>query len=91
MADGVLTNPSIDRAEHDHVESAKRVLPVLWNGTGTAKAPTPFLTKPFDTVVINYTDSTKATISTIVSKLAGVTQETITLTETSTSDTYTRT
>jgi len=91
MADGALTNPSIDVVEHDNVESAKRVLPVLWNGTGTTKDRTPFLTKPFDKVIINYTDSTKATISTIVTYLSSVPQETVTLTVNTTDDTYVRT
>lgn len=90
MADGALTSPSLERAEHDESEQAKRVLPVLWSGSGTIKAPAPFFTKPYDSIVLTYTDSTKATLSTAVSKLSGITQETITLTQGSTTDTYTR-
>ena len=86
MADDARTNPSIDVSEHDSVESAKRVLPVLFNGTGTTKAPTALFTKPYDRLIITYTDSTKATIATIVSKLAGVTQETITNTSDAVTD-----
>lgn len=90
MSDGAVTNPSIDRAEHDSTESAKRVLPLGWNGAGTTKMPIPFLTKPFDELAITYTDNTKNTISSIISKLGGITQETITNTSTATSDDFVR-
>lgn len=91
MADGAQTNPSLDAAEHDDTNSAKRVTPLLWNGSGTSKAPTPWLTKPYDRLVVTYTDSTLARISTIVSKLGGVTQETITNSSSATVDDFQRT
>lgn len=61
-----------------------------YNGTALVRSPAPFLTKPFDEVVITYTDSSKGTIDTIETKLSGVTQETISYTSASTTDTYTR-
>lgn len=85
------TDPSITRDEHDDVASAKRVTPLLWNGTGTSKAPIPFLTKPFDRLTVTYTDSTKTVISTVVTKLNGVTQETLTNSVSATVDDFTRT
>jgi hypothetical protein len=91
MSDDARTDPSISRDEHDTVSSAKRVTPLLWNGSGTSKAPTPFLTKPFDQLVVTYTDTTKTVVSSVVSKLAGVTQETITNTASSTIDNFLRT
>ena len=81
-----VTNPTIDRDEHDDNASAKRVSNLLWNGSGTTRQATPLLTKPYDRLIITYIDSTKTTISTIVSKLSGTTQETITNTSTSTVD-----
>lgn len=90
MSDAV-TNPAIDVREHDDPSSAKRVAPVLWNGTGTSKQPIPFLTKPYDRIIITYTDSTKSVISTIVTKLSGATQETLTNTSSATVDDIART
>lgn len=86
------TQPSIDLEEHRSVGgvNTKAVSSYSWNGSTPIPEPTPFLTKPYDSVVITYTDSTKATISTVVTKLSGVTQETITLTQAPTTDTYTR-
>jgi len=46
----------------------------------------PLLTKPYDNIIITYTDSTKSVISTIVTKLNGVTQDTVTNTPTATVD-----
>lgn len=89
MSDAV-TNPAIDVREHDDPSSSKRVMPVLWNGTGTTKSPSPFLTKPYDRLIITYTDSTKTVISTIVSKLSGTTQETLTNTSSATVDDFQR-
>lgn len=76
--------------EHDQQASAKRVVTYGWNGSSAQKQPTPFLTLPYDTAVITYTDSSKTTISTVVTKLNGVTQETLTLTSGSTTDTWAR-
>ena len=45
----------------------------------------------YDTIFINYTDSTKVTVSTYVFKLGAATVATITPTSASTSDTYTKT
>lgn len=61
-----------------------------FDGSNLVRKPSSFLTKPYDTAVITYTDSTKATISTVVTKLGGVTQETLTLTTGSTTDTWAR-
>ncbi len=50
--------------------------------------------KVFDTVIINYTDATKATISTVVYKTggaSGTTVATLTYTSAATSDTFVRT
>ena len=82
---------SITRDEHDDNASAKRTQPQLWNGSGFSKQATPLFTKPYDRMIITYTDSTKATISTIVTKLSGTTQETITNTSDATSDDMVRT
>lgn len=82
---------SITRDEHDASEQAKRVTNLLWNGSGTTRQATPLLTKPYDRMIITYTDSTKATIATIVTKLSGTTQETITNTSDATSDDMVRT
>jgi hypothetical protein len=46
----------------------------------------PLLTKPYDNIIITYTDATKSVISTIVTKLDGVTQDTVTNTPTATVD-----
>jgi len=80
------TDPSITRDEHDDSSQSKRVTPFLWNGTGTTRAATPLFTKPYDRLIITYTDSTKQTIASIVSKLSGTTQETITNTSSATVD-----
>lgn len=64
---------------------------LAYDGESLVRMPTPFLTKPYDTVIVEYTDSSKATISTVTTKLATVTQEVITLTPGSTTDTYVRT
>ena len=94
---GGNTLPRIARAEHvgpddtgDNIE-AKRVVPYDWNGTTWTRRGSPLFTKPYDRLIITYTDSTKATISTIVSKLSGVTQETITNSYTATVDDLQRT
>lgn len=73
--------------------------PVVQNG-GTISVPVTnpdgslvgggMFTSAYDSVVINYTDSTKSVISTITSKLNGATQQTITFTPDTTSDTYER-
>lgn len=44
----------------------------------------------YDTIVVNYTDATKATISTVVYKTGSTTVATITYTSAATSDTYVR-
>lgn len=86
----------ISRAEHisprktgDNIQ-AKRVVPYEWNGTDWNRKSAPFLTKPYDTAIITYTDSTKSTIATVATKLGGVPQETLTLTSGSTTDTWAR-
>lgn len=92
MSDGGNVVPRIAKAEHigptdtgDNIE-AKRVAKYAWDGATWSRSPIPWFTKPYDRLVITYTDATKATISTIVSKLAGVTQETITNTSSATVD-----
>lgn len=95
--DGGNTTPRIDRAEHigpndtgDNVE-AKRVAPYDWNGTTWTRHSSPLFTKPYDRLIITYTDSTKTVIATIVSKLSGTTQETITNNSDATTDDLVRT
>lgn len=62
------------------------------NANGVIINPeTGFPIKPYNSIVITYTDSTKATISTVQYKLSGTTVNTITLTQASTTDTYTLT
>lgn len=86
-----VTSPTIDRDEHDDSASAKRVSNLLWNGSGTTRQATPLLTKPYDRLIITYTDSTKTVIATIVSKLSGTIQETITNNSDATTDDLVRT
>lgn len=86
-----VTNPTIDRDEHDDFSSSKRVTNLLWNGSGTTRQATPLLTKPYDRLIVTYTDSTKTTIATIISKLSGTTQETITNNSDATTDDLVRT
>lgn len=83
--------PSLDNSEHigpdttgDNVH-AKKVVVYGWNGAEWGRQSQPFLTKPFDEVILTYTDDTKATLDTIVTKLSGVTQETVTYNEPTTS------
>lgn len=84
MSIGGNTVPRIEKAEHigpndtgDNIE-AKRVVPYAWNGATWDRAAAGLFLKPYDRIIITYTDSTKSTISTIITKLSGVTQETIT-------------
>ena len=79
MADGAITDPSISRAEHDDVEQAKRVLNLLWAGTGTIKAPAGMFTKPFDDMVFSSADA-NGNYQVLTTKLTGTTQETYALT-----------
>jgi hypothetical protein len=88
--------PSITAAEHigpdstgDNIQ-AKRVADYAWDGANWQRKPLPFFSKPYDEVLITYTDSTKAVMATAVSKLSGVTQQTITFTSGSTTDDYVR-
>lgn len=92
MSNGGNTVPTITRAEHigpadtgDNIE-AKRVATYGWNGSGWQRSPLALLSKPYDRMVITYTSNTKDTISSIVTKLNGVTQETITNTSSATVD-----
>jgi len=78
MADDARTNPSIDQSEHDDTGSAKRVLPVMWNGSGYTKLFTGMFTKPYDDLVFSNADA-NGNYQTLNSKLAGVTQETYSL------------
>lgn len=62
------------------------------NANGVVINPaTGFAIPPFDQIVINYTDSTKTTIATVVYNLMGSPVATITLTQGTTDDTYTQT
>lgn len=74
----------LNRAEHigpamtgDNID-AKKVAGYQWNGGGWNRSISGLFTKAFDELVIVYTDTTKTVISTITTKLSGVTQETIT-------------
>lgn len=90
MASGNM-QPGLDSAEHigpsstgDNID-AKKVANFTWDPTsGTAgqwyRQSKGLLNRPYNELVITYTDSTKATVSTIQSKLAGVAQQTITFT-----------
>lgn len=63
----------------------------LENANGTIINPaTGFAIPPYNVILITYTDSTKNTISTIQYKLGAATVATITLTQASTTDTYTQ-
>lgn len=95
---GGNTQPSLDRAEHigadagENIE-AKRVGAYGWNGNTWQRQPVSlpgFFSMPYDEILVTYTDTSKTTISTVTSKLSGVTQQTITLTSGSTTDDYTR-
>lgn len=55
-------------------------------GGGDSTEEISFLTKPFDRLIVTYTDSTRTIISTVVTKLNGTTQETLTNTSTATVD-----
>lgn len=77
---------SIEASEHIGPEetgddvAAKRVVPYNWDGAGWVRPRTTLFKKPYDSLVVNYTDSTKENVSTIVTKLGGVTQQTLTVT-----------
>jgi hypothetical protein len=85
----------LDREENvtKGANSAKRVVPYAYSAADDTMSPIPlpFLTKKFDRLIITYTDSTKGTVASIVSKLSGVTQETITNSYTATVDDLVRT
>lgn len=93
------TVPSVTAAEHigpvatgDNIE-AKRVAPYGWDGSSWQRQPLSlpgFFSAPYDEILVTYTDGTKTVIQTVVSKLAGVTQQTITLTSGSSTDDYVR-
>lgn len=76
----------------DNIE-AKKVAPYGWGGVGNnfSRQPLPFLTKPFDRLIVTYTDSTKTVIASVVTKLSGATQETLTNSVGSTVDDFQRT
>lgn len=61
--------------------SAKRVAAYHWDGSEWGRSPTAFLNLPYDEIILTYTDDTKETLSTIVTKLGGATQQTVTYTE----------
>ena len=80
------------------LDDVERKLRINANGDGTysisAALTTQLIPKVYDTVIINYTDATKAVISTVVYKTggaSGTTVATLTYTSASTSDTYVRT
>lgn len=80
------------------LDPTQRKLKIVDNGDDTysvsASLVTQLIPKVYDTVIINYTDSTKAVISTVVYKTggaSGTTVATLTYTSASTSDTYVRT
>lgn len=67
---------------------------MVWHSTTDTWVPASefgFSIPSFDSLIITYTDSTKATISTVVYKTGAATVATITLTQASTTDTYTKT
>lgn len=77
--------PSIDQSEHvgavngESIE-AKRVAGYQWDGAGWVRNRASLFKLPYDSLAITYTDTTKETISSIITKLNGVTQETLTVT-----------
>lgn len=92
-----MTSPHIRDSEQsvlnqsfDDEYKTLTVSPLGFTGTSMRSMPMPFLTKPFDRIIITYTDATKETVSTIVTKLNGVTQETLTNSSTSTVDDFAR-
>jgi hypothetical protein len=54
--DQAVTSPNIERAEHDDANQAKRVLPVLWSGSGIVKAPVPLLDLAYDYIGFSNAD-----------------------------------
>ena len=76
--DGALTDPNINRAEHDQNASAKRVLPYGWTGTGTQRIPTPFIDMAYDSTTFTNPD-VNGNYQTITFKLSGTTVRTLTL------------
>jgi hypothetical protein len=78
----------------DVLGTAIKYLKLKDNGDGTysiaSADPTGLVNAAYDSVVINYTDATKATISTVVFKLGVTTVCTLTQTVAATSDTWTR-
>lgn len=76
------------------LDDAEKWLRLVDNGDGTYSiatgVPGALVNVACDSIVVNYTDATKATISTIVYKYGGATVLTLTLTEAATSDTWTR-
>lgn len=94
--EGGQTVPRITKAEHigpddtgDNIE-AKRTANYEFDGEEWHRAFSGLFTKPFDRLIVTYTDDTKTVISTAVSKLNGVTQETITNSYTDTVDDFAR-
>lgn len=66
----------------------------VWHSTADTWVPASdpgFGLPSFDSLIITYTDSTKATISTVVYKMGATTVATLTLVQATLTDTYTKT
>ena len=87
-----MSNSTIDVT--GSFDNLQKLLRIVDNGDGTysvaVTAPVG-LTKTDDNIVITYTDATKATISTVVFKEGVTTKYTLTLTQATLTDTWTRT
>lgn len=79
MSDGAVTNPSIDVTEHDSNVSAKRVVPLTWDGTQAWKAITGLFQLPYDELAFTNADS-NGNYQTLTSKLSGTTQNVFSIT-----------
>ena len=49
---GAVTDPNINRAEHDPNANAKRVITTGWTGSNTLKLPVPFVPYSYDYVAL---------------------------------------
>ena len=70
MSDDARTAPSIDRAEHDEVASAKRVVDYGCTGTVPQRMPTPLLDLAYDYVGFSNADG-NGNYQTVVYKTGG--------------------
>lgn len=86
MADGALTNPSIDRSEHvDENVSAKRTASYTWDGSNWQRQgplASGMVSTAYDYVSVAYPDGTTETYTFKTGGSGGTTVATVTLTYT---------